>query len=148
VKASVGLNKASQVDINELSSVISSPENLAVAQANCRLRGHPVRDNGRMLPLRSQRASASASAYGAVQKKEISFCALFFTDDVRSDNGRQLRANCERACPTPALSLWIRASLPQSPEIQSALDSAENVLAASISFLSLVARYELKALLE
>src|SRR5579859_8228870 len=31
-KASVGLNKASQVDINKLSSVVSSPVNLAIAQ--------------------------------------------------------------------------------------------------------------------
>jgi beta-N-acetylhexosaminidase len=48
-KASVGLNKASQVDINKLSSVISSPENLAVAQQ--------IADSAITLPRQSPNAA-------------------------------------------------------------------------------------------
>ena len=131
VKASVGLNKASQVDINELSSVISSPENLAVAQQIADSAVTLVRDNGRMLPLRSQRASASASAYGAVQKEGNKLLCIIFTDDVRSDNGRQLQRELRARLPDSRI-IFVdpRIAAGSSPEIQSALDSAENVLAA------------------
>jgi len=131
VKASVGLNKASQVDINELSSVISSPENLAVAQQIADSAVTLVRDNGRMLPLRSQRASASASAYGAVQKEGNKLLCIIFTDDVRSDNGRQLQRELRARLPDSRI-IFVdpRIAAGSSAEIQSALDSAENVLAA------------------
>ena len=90
-KASVGLNRATQVDINTLSSIISSPENLAFAQQMADSSITLVRENGRMLPLQRQGALASAPAYGAVQKEGSKLLCIIFTDDVRSDNGRQLQ---------------------------------------------------------
>jgi beta-N-acetylhexosaminidase len=130
-KASVGLNKASQVDINKLSSVISSPENLAIAQQIADSAVTLVRDNGHMLPLRSQRASASAPAYGVVQKEGSKLLCIIFTDDVRSDNGRQLQRELRARVPDARI-IFVdpRIAAGSSPEIQSALNSAENVLAA------------------
>ncbi len=130
-KASVGLNKASQVDINKLSSVISSPENLAVAQHIADSAITLVRDNGRILPLRGKGASASAPAYGDIQKEGSKLLCIIFTDDVRSDNGRQLQRELRARLPDARI-IFVdpRIAAGSSPEIQSALNSAENVLAA------------------
>ena len=130
-KASVGLNKASQVDINKLSSVISSPENLTTAQQIADSAITLVRDNGRMLPLPRQRATASAPAYGTVQQEGSKFLCIIFTDDVRSDNGRQLQRELRTRMPDARI-IFVdpRIATGSSAEIQSALASAENVLAA------------------
>jgi beta-N-acetylhexosaminidase len=130
-KASVGLNKASQIDINNISSVVSSPQNLSTAQQIADSSITLVRDNGHMLPLRPQRRSASAPAYGTVQQEGSKFLCIIFTDDVRSDNGRQLQRELRARIPD-AKFIFVdpRIAAGSSAEIQSALSSAENVLAA------------------
>ncbi|MGZ4860354.1 MAG: glycoside hydrolase family 3 protein [Candidatus Angelobacter sp.] len=130
-KASVGLNHARKVDINTLSSVISSPENLAIAQQMADSAITLVRENGRMLPLRPQAAAASAPAYGAVQKEGSKLLCIIFTDDVRSDNGRQLQRELRARVPDARI-IFVdpRIAAGSAPEIQNALNSAENVLAA------------------
>jgi beta-N-acetylhexosaminidase len=130
-KASVGLNKASQVDINKISSVISSPENLATAQQIADSAITLVRDNGRMLPLRPQGRSASAPAYGTVQQEGSKFLCIVFTDDVRSENGRQLQRELRARVPDARI-IYVdpRIAAGSLAEIQSALNAAENVLAA------------------
>ena len=104
-KASVGLNKASQIDINNISSVISSPQNLATAQQIADSAITLVRDNGHMLPLRKQRTSASAPVYGTVQQEGSKFLCIIFTDDVRSDNGRQLQRELRARVPDARIHL-------------------------------------------
>jgi beta-N-acetylhexosaminidase len=130
-KASVGLNRASQIDINKLSTVISSPENLATAQQIADSAITLVRDNGRMLPLRPQARSASAPAYGAVEQEGSKFLCIIFTDDVRNDNGRRLQHELRARVPDARI-IFVdpRIAAGSAAEIQSALNSAENVLAA------------------
>jgi beta-N-acetylhexosaminidase len=130
-KASVGLNHASQVDINTLSSMISSPENLAFAQQVADSAITLVRDNGRMLPLQRQGQSTTAPAYGAIQKEGSKLLCIIFTDDVRSDNGRQLVRDLHARMPE-ARVIFVdpRIASGSTPEIQSALNAAENIIAA------------------
>lgn len=130
-KASVGLNKSSQIDINKLSTVISSPENLATAQQIADSAITLVRDNGHMLPLRSERRSSSTPAYGTVQQEGSKFLCIVFTDDVRSDNGRQLQRELRARVPDARI-IFVdpRIAAGSMAEIQSALSAAENVLAA------------------
>ena len=130
-KASVGLNKASQIDINKISTVVSSPDSLVIAQQIADSAITLVRDNGRMLPLTSQRRSASAPAYGTVQQEGNKFLCIVFTDDVRSDNGRQLQRELRARVPD-ARVIFVdpRIAAGSMAEIQSALSSAENVVAA------------------
>jgi beta-N-acetylhexosaminidase len=130
-KASVGLNKASQVDINTLSTIISSPENLAAAQQIADSAITLVRDNGRMLPLARTVASPAAPAYGVVQKEGSRLLCIIFTDDVRSDNGRQLQRELRARVPDVRI-IFVdpRIAAGSMPEIQSAVSTAENVLAA------------------
>jgi beta-N-acetylhexosaminidase len=130
-KASVGLNKASQIDINKLSSIISSPENLVTAQQIADSSITLVRDNGHMLPLTSRRRSASAPSYGTVQQEGSKFLCIVFTDDVRNDNGRQLQRELRTRVPD-ARFIFVdpRIAAGSMAEIQSAVSSADNVLAA------------------
>lgn len=130
-KASVGLNHATQVDINALSSIVSSPENLAFAQQMADSSITLVRENGRMLPLSRQGPSASAPAYGAIQKEGSKLLCIIFTDDVRSDNGRQLQRELRARAPD-ARVIFVdpRIAAGSASEIQSAVAAAENVLAA------------------
>jgi beta-N-acetylhexosaminidase len=130
-KASVGLNKASQVDINKLSSLISSPENLASAQQIADSAITLVRENGRMLPLRSKGAPASAPAYGVLQTEGNKLLCIIFTDDVRNDNGRQFQRELRARVPDAHIIVVdSRIAAGSTPEIQSALNSAETVVAA------------------
>ncbi|MFL6389249.1 MAG: glycoside hydrolase family 3 protein [Terriglobales bacterium] len=130
-KASVGLNKASQIDVNKISTVISSPESLVTAQQIADSAITLVRDNGDMLPLRPQRRSASAPVYGTVQQEGSKFLCIIFTDDVRNENGRQLQRELRARVPD-ARFIFVdpRIAAGSSAEIQSAIASAENVLAA------------------
>jgi beta-N-acetylhexosaminidase len=130
-KASVGLNKASQIDINKLSSIISSPENLITAQQIADSSITLVRDNGHMLPLTSRRRSASIPSYGTVQQEGSKFLCIIFTDDVHNDNGRQLQRELRTRVPD-ARFIFVdpRIAAGSMAEIQSAVSSADNVLAA------------------
>jgi beta-N-acetylhexosaminidase len=130
-KASVGLNRATQIDINALSSIISSPENLAFAQQVADSAITLVRENGHALPLKRHGASAAAPAYGVVQKEGSKLLCVIFTDDVRSDNGRQLQRELRVRVPdVRVIFVDPRISAGSTPEIQSAVNEAENVLAA------------------
>ena len=109
LKASVGLHKARLVDIAALSSVIARPENLAAASQVAEAAVTLVRDNGRLLPL-SGRASrpplpegngtpGATGAYptaGAGQKRLV---AVLFTDDVRTEYGRELEEQLRAHAP-------------------------------------------------
>jgi beta-N-acetylhexosaminidase len=130
-KASVRLNHATKVDIDALSAIIVSPENLAFAQQVADASLTLVRENGHMLPLNRLGASTSGPAYDAIQKEGSKLLCIIFTDDVRSDNGRQLQRELRARVPD-ARVIFVdpRIAAGSMPEIQNALKAAENVLAA------------------
>jgi beta-N-acetylhexosaminidase len=84
-----------------------------------------------MLPLNRLGASTSGPAYGAIQKEGSKLLCIIFTDDVRSDNGRQLQRELRARVPD-ARVIFVdpRIAAGSMPEIQNALKAAENVLAA------------------
>jgi len=130
-KASVGLNRASQVDINALSSLVSRPENLAFAQQVADSSVTLIRENGRMLPLRARGSATSAPSYGAVQKEGNKLLCLIITDDLRNDNGRQLLRELRARVPdVRAVYVDPRVAAGSAQEVQNAVSAAENVLAA------------------
>jgi beta-N-acetylhexosaminidase len=129
-KASVGLNKATQIDIKNISSVISSPENLAAAQQMADSAMTLVRENGRMLPLQRRGAAAnSMPAYGTIQTEGSKLLCVIFTDDVRSENGRQFQREVQARVPDARI-IYVdpRIAAGSTPEIQSAVKAAENIL--------------------
>jgi beta-N-acetylhexosaminidase len=131
-KASVGLNKATQIDIKNISSAISSPENLAAAQQMADAAMTLVRENGHVLPLQRRGAiSNTAPAYGAIQTEGNKLLCVIFTDDVRSENGRQFQREVQSRVPDVRI-IYVdpRIATGSAPEVQSAVKAAENILVA------------------
>ena len=121
-KASVGLNKASQVDINKLSSIISSPENLAGRAADSRFRHYAgPRQWPHAAAQGKSRLGFCSGLWRLCKRKEASFCASSLLTMYGVTTDASCSANCAHVCPMPASSLSIRASLPAvCTEIQSA----------------------------
>ena len=131
-KASVGLNKATQVDVKNISTLVSSPENLAASQQMADSALTLVRENGRVLPLQRLGSIAnSAPAYGTIQTEGNKLLCVIFTDDVRSDNGRQFQREVQSRVPD-ARMIYVdpRIAAGSAQEIQNAVKSAENILVA------------------
>jgi beta-N-acetylhexosaminidase len=131
-KASVGLNKATQIDFRNISSVISSPENLATAQQMADAAMTLVRENGRVLPLQRRGAvSNTTPAYGTIQTEGNKLLCVILTDDVRSENGRQFQREVQSRVPDARI-IYVdpRIAAGSTPEIQSAVKAAENILVA------------------
>jgi beta-N-acetylhexosaminidase len=132
-KASVGLNKATQVDFKNISSVISSPENLLAAQQMADSALTLIRENGRILPLQRRGASSTASvpAYGTIQTEGSKLLCIIFTDDVRSENGRQFQREVQARVPDArVIHVDPRIAAGSTPEIQNAVRAAESILVA------------------
>ncbi len=80
-KASLGLYKSRLVDLNTLAETVGRPENQAIAQKIADASVTLVRDNGRVLPLKS----AAGGGNGAAGNDVV---AVIFSDDARDDPGR------------------------------------------------------------
>jgi beta-N-acetylhexosaminidase len=130
-KASVGLSKATQVDIKNISSIVSSPENLVAAQQMADSALTLVRENGRTLPLQRRGTVSSTPAYGTIQTEGSKLLCIIFTDDVRSDSGRQFQRELQSRVPD-ARMIYVdpRIAAGSAQEIQSAVKAAENILVA------------------
>jgi beta-N-acetylhexosaminidase len=91
-KASVGLNKARLVNLDDVDKVVADPKSVALAQQVADDAITLVRDNGKVLPLRPSPklgTNGYVNPYTSVRKADDRLLALIFTDDVRSDWGRE-----------------------------------------------------------
>jgi len=128
-KASVGLNKARLVDVNTMSSIIARPENLSLAQQVADSAITLVRENGRVLPLKNSRTSMPAPAYGTVERQGSGLVCVIFSDDVRTDNGRQLERELRWRVPGAKI-IYIdpRIAAAMASDVQNAVNAAEKVI--------------------
>ncbi|HKD79191.1 MAG TPA: glycoside hydrolase family 3 N-terminal domain-containing protein [Candidatus Angelobacter sp.] len=129
LKASVGLNKATQVDINHIASSVASPANLALAQQMADAALTLVREDGKVLPLRRHGTQTSSQAYGAIQTEGSKLLCVILADDVRSDDGRQLQRELRARVPDVRF-IYVdpRIAAGSMLELQSAVNAAENVV--------------------
>jgi beta-N-acetylhexosaminidase len=89
-KASLGLNKARQVDLNQVSLLVGKPSNIAIGQQIADAAVTLVRDNNQFLPLQTTRKGTNPqlNSYTQVPVTTDQYVAVIFTDDVRSEMGR------------------------------------------------------------
>jgi beta-N-acetylhexosaminidase len=130
-KASIGLNKARLVDVNTMSAVVARPESLALAQQVAASALTLVRENGHVLPLKNHRTSGASSAYESIEHQGYPLLCIILTDDVRTENGRQLERELRRRVPDVHI-LYIdpRFASAMAAEVKNAVSSAEKVLVA------------------
>jgi beta-N-acetylhexosaminidase len=130
-KASLGLNKKRLVNLNELSDAIGKPENLAQGQQIADDAVTLVRDNGKMLPLKAEGTSPGGLPYQRVQEVHNRLVAIILSDDVRTENGRELaRQITERVPDANVIYVDPRIAGALSDEILKSADQAQAVLAA------------------
>ncbi len=132
-KASVGLNKARLVDIEQVSRIVAKPESLATAQEIADEAVTLVRDNHKVLPLKPavEGTNSSQTAYHSAGENRGRTLLLIFTPDMRTEAGwvleRQMRA---RIPDVKTIYIEPRNAAAWAQPVMDAVDQAQTVIAA------------------
>jgi beta-N-acetylhexosaminidase len=128
-KASLGLNKARLVDLEELPKLLGAPENAATAQRVAEDAIALVRDNGKVVPLKPAGTVEEGLPYMRVQEVHNRTVLVVFSDDVRTDAGRALdRAFRARIPDARVIYVDPRLANGMAEEVLKAVDEAETVV--------------------
>ncbi len=134
-KASLGLQDARMVDVNALANLVGKPGNLAFGQHVADAAVTLVRDNGKVLPLKSslrnQGTAKGALPYTTQEETHNQVVAVLFSDDVRTDSGRAFGREFRARIPD-ARVIYVdpRIAAGMSDEVLKAVDEARTVVAA------------------
>jgi beta-N-acetylhexosaminidase len=134
-KASLGLQDARTVDVKTLASLVGKPGNLAFGQQVADAAITLVRDNGRVLPLKSslknQGTTKAALPYTTKEETHNQVVAVLFSDDVRTETGRVFGREFRARIPD-ARVLYVdpRIADGMSDEVLKAVGEAKTVVAA------------------
>src|SRR5580700_9437874 len=138
-KASLGLQDARLVDVNAIANIVAKPENLAFGQRVADAAVTLVRDNGKVLPLKSsvksslesQGTAKAALPYTTQEETHNQVVAVLFSDDVRTDSGRAFGREFRSRIPD-ARVIYVdpRIAAGMSDEVLKAVDQAKAVVAA------------------
>jgi len=134
-KASLGLQDARLVDLGALATVVGKPANLAFGQQVADDAITLVRDNGKVLPLKSSLKNSgttkAALPYTTQEETHNQVVAVLFSDDVRSDSGRAFAREFRARIPDArVIYLDPRIAAGMSDEVLKAVDEAQTVVAA------------------
>jgi beta-N-acetylhexosaminidase len=133
-KASLGLQDARLVDVNALADLVGKPANLAFGQQVADAAVTLVRDNGKVLPLKSSLKNGTAKAalpYTTIEETHNQVVAVLFSDDVRTDSGRAFAREFRARIPD-AHVIYVdpRIASGMSDEVLKAVNEARIVVAA------------------
>jgi beta-N-acetylhexosaminidase len=134
-KASLGLNKARLVDLEQVSHIVSRPESLDFAQEVADSAVTLVRDSGQVLPLGATSTTAvnnspliASSGVGA----STPLVGIVITDDVRNGYGRLFEQELRRrARGTKVYFVDGTIAADLTPEILQAAGQAQKVVVAA-----------------
>jgi beta-N-acetylhexosaminidase len=135
VKASLGLQDARMVDVKVIANLVGKPGNLAFGQQVADAAVTLVRDNGKVLPLKSslkyQGTGKAALPYTTQEETHNQMVAVLFSDDVRTDSGRAFGRELRARIPD-ARVIYVdpRIAAAMSDEVLKAVDEAKTVVAA------------------
>jgi beta-N-acetylhexosaminidase len=131
IKASLRLNEARAVDLNQISGSVGRPENIGFGQAVADGAIAVVRDNGKVLPLKSKGTGSAALPYMGREETHNDVLALLFSDDVRTESGRAFGREFRARIPD-AKVIYVdpRDASGMSEEVLKAVDEAKTVVAA------------------
>ena len=131
IKASLGLNEGRTVDLTTISSTVGKPENIAFGQQVADNAITLVRDNGKVLPLKSKGTSKGGLPYMTREETHNQTVAVIFSDDVRTESGRAFGREFRARVPD-ARVLYVdpRVAAGMSDDVLKAVDEAQTVVAA------------------
>ncbi len=134
-KASLGLQDGRLVDLGAIATVVGKPKNLAFGQQVAQDAVTLVRDNGKVLPLKSsvayQGTAKAALPYTTQEETHNQVVAVLFSDDMRTDSGRAFGREFRARIPD-ARVIYVdpRVAAGMSDEVLKAVEEAKTVVAA------------------
>jgi beta-N-acetylhexosaminidase len=131
MKASLGLNDARTVDLNAIGTSVGKPENIAFGQQVADSAITLVRDNGKVIPLKSKGTVQAGLPYTSREETHNQVVAVLFSDDVRTESGRAFGREFRTRIPD-ARVIYVdpRVAAGMSEEVLKAVDEARTVVTA------------------
>ncbi|MGB8729828.1 MAG: glycoside hydrolase family 3 N-terminal domain-containing protein [Candidatus Sulfotelmatobacter sp.] len=134
-KASLDLQEARTVDVKAIANLVAKPENLAFGQQVADDAVALVRDNGKILPLKSplknQGTAKAALPYTTQEETHNLVVAVIFSDDMRTESGRAFGREFHARIPDAHL-IYVdpRVAAEMSADVLKTVDEATTVIAA------------------
>jgi beta-N-acetylhexosaminidase len=130
-KASLGLNEARAVDLNEIAAAVGKPDNLALGQQMANDAVTLVRDNGKVLPLKSKGTVREALPYMTKEETHNRVVAVIFSEDLRTESGRAFGREIRTRIPDAhVIAVDPRTAAGMTPEVLKVVGEAQQVIAA------------------
>jgi beta-N-acetylhexosaminidase len=131
IKASLGLQLSRTVDLNALATAVGKPENIAFGQQVADSAVTLVRDNGKVLPLKSKGTIKTGLPYTTVEETHDQVVGVIFSDDVRTESGRVFGREFRARIPD-ARVIYVdpRIAAGESDDVLKAVDEAQTVVTA------------------
>jgi beta-N-acetylhexosaminidase len=130
-KASLRLQDARMVDVKALADLVGKPANLAFGQQVADTAVTLVRDNDKVLPLKTKGTAKAGLPYSTQEETHNQVVAVVFSDDVRTESGRTFTREFRARIPDARL-IYVdpRIAAGMSDEVLKAVDEAKTVVAA------------------
>jgi beta-N-acetylhexosaminidase len=130
-KASLGLHKARLVDLAGVSKEVGKPQNVLAGQQVADDAVTLVRENGKVLPLKSAGTATGGLPYMTTEETHNRLVVVVFSDDVRMSSGRLLERQIRGRVPD-AHVLYVdpRIAEGMTDAILKAVNDAQAVVAA------------------
>ena len=131
LKGALNLDKSRTVDLNAISTAVGKPENIAFGQHVADSAITLVRDNGKVIPLKSKGTAKGGLPYMTKEETHNQTLAVIFSDDVRTESGRAFGREFRARIPD-ARVIYVdpRFAAGMSDEVLKAVDEAETVVGA------------------
>jgi beta-N-acetylhexosaminidase len=130
-KASLGLAESRTVDLGALATTVGKPDSLAFGQQVADAAITLVRDNGKVLPLKSKGTAKAGLPYMTREETHNKVVAVIFSDDMRTESGRAFGRELRTRIPDAhVIYVDSRTAAGMSQEVLNAVDDAEAVVAA------------------
>ena len=131
IKGGLGLHRNRNVDLGAIAATVGRPENIAFGQQVADAAITLVRDNGKVLPLKSKGTAKAGLPYMSREETHNQTLAVIFSDDMRTESGRAFGREFRARIPD-ARVIYVdpRTAAGMSDEVMKAVDEAQTVVAA------------------
>ena len=131
IKGRLGLNVTRTVDLGAVATSVGKPENITFGQQVADSAVTLVRDNGKVMPLKSKGTAKAGLPYMTREETHNQVVAVIVSDDVRTESGRAFGRDFRAHIPD-ARVIYVdpRIAAGMSDEVVKAVDEAQTVVMA------------------